>query len=80
MFLDYDWAIEPLKKRGLELKVAPKTDEDKKHEEFLDEPSGRVKDLVDKIVNLDIVELAQFQRRFHVSYFLIHYLDCCGLD
>lgn len=66
MFTDYHWAVEPLKKMGLELKVSPKTEEDHKMNQFLDEPPGHINELVDKIINLDIIELAQFQRRFHV--------------
>ena len=68
MFMDYGWAVEPLKKKGLELKTSPKTEEDVKMAQALDEPSEHIKELVDELINLDFLELAQFQRRFHVLH------------
>lgn len=66
VFMDYSWAIEPLKARGVELKVAPRTEEDEKDEAVLDNPPDKINDLADQVLALNYAEMHQFQRRFWV--------------
>jgi hypothetical protein len=66
IFFDHSWAIEPLEKKGLKLKVAPKTADDAKDEAVLDAASKKIEDIVEHILSLDHVEMAQFRRRYMV--------------
>ena len=70
ILFDYSWAVEPLKKRGLELKVSPKTEDDAKDEAVIDNPPEHINELVDRILCLDIAEIFQLQRRLHVFLLL----------
>ncbi len=60
------WAATELKKMGVQLSPVPVAEAEVLADDFLDRPPEKISKLADEVLALNVVEMAQLQRRIQV--------------